>query len=79
MQVSTDVIGNEVQPLPLDWEKARCRAESFFSREKLVSAGISVAGVAAFLGLVGLVEYALYQMVQNWTVTGVGASVFGYF
>lgn len=74
MQVSTDVIGNEVQPLSLDWEKTRGWAKS-----KLSSAGVAVAGVAAFLGLVGLVEYALYQMVQNWTVTGVGISAFGYF
>ncbi len=74
MQVSTDVIGNEVQPLSLDWEKTRGWAKS-----KLHSAGVAVAGVAAFLGLVGLVEYALYQMVQNWTVTGVGISAFGYF
>ena len=74
MQASTDVIGAEVQPLPLDWEETRCWAKS-----RLQSAGIAVAGVAAFLGLVGLVEYALYQALQNWTVSGLGASVFGYF
>lgn len=74
MLATTDVIGNEAQPLPLDWEETRSWAKS-----KLGSAGVSVAGVAAFLGLVGLVEYALYQMVQNWTVTGVGISAFGYF
>ena len=74
MQVSTDVIGNEVQPLPLDWEETRGWAKS-----RLHAAGVAVAGVAGFLGLVGLVEYALYQMVQNWTVSGVGVSVFGFF
>ena len=74
MQASTDVIGHEGQPLPLDWEETRGWAES-----KLHSAGVAVAGVAGFLGLVGLVEYALYQALQNWTVSGVGVSLFGYF
>ena len=74
MQASTEVIGQEVQPLPLDWEETRGWAES-----KLHSAGVAVAGFAAFLGLVGLVEYALYQALQNWTVSGLGVSVFGYF
>jgi len=71
---STDVIGTEVQPLPVDWEVTRSWAES-----KLHSAGVTVAGVAAFLGLVGLVEYALYQALQNWTISGVGVSLFGHF
>jgi hypothetical protein len=79
MQARTDVLDNDVPALPLDWQEARCCAERVLSREKLVSAGIRVAGVAAFLGLVGLVEYALYQMAENWTVSGVGVSVFGYF
>ena len=74
MQTSTDVIGSEVRPLPLDWEETRG-----WARSKLHSAGGAVAGVAAFLGLVGLVEYALHQALQQWTVTGVGASVFGFF
>ena len=74
MQVSTDVIGNEVQPLSLDWEKTRGWAKS-----KLHSAGVAVAGVAAFLGLVGLVEYALYQALQSWTISGLGVSLFGHF
>ena len=74
MQATTDVMGNEVQALPVDWEETRCWAKS-----KLQSAGIAVAGVAAFLGLVGLVEYSLYQALQNWTVSGAGVSVFGYF
>ena len=74
MLATTDLIGTEVQPLPLDWEETRGWAQS-----KLHSAGLAVAGVAAFLGLVGLVEYALYQALQNWTVSGVGVSLFGYF
>ena len=74
MLATTDLIGTEVQPLPLDWEETRGWAQS-----KLHSAGLAVAGVAAFLGLVGLVEYAMYQALQNWTVTGVGVSLFGHF
>ena len=74
MLATTDLIGTEVQPLPLDWEETRGWAQS-----KLHSAGLAVAGVAAFLGLVGVVEYALYQALQNWTVSGVGVSLFGYF
>ena len=74
MQANTDVLTNEVQVLPLDWEETRGWAKS-----KLQSAGIMVAGFAAFFGLVGLVEYAMYQMVENWTVSGVGAAVFGFF
>ena len=74
MLATTDLIGTEVQPLPLDWQETRGWAQS-----KLHSAGVAVAGVTAFLGLVGLVEYALYQALQNWTITGAGVSVFGYF
>jgi hypothetical protein len=74
MQANTDVMGTEVQTLPLNWEETRCWAKS-----RLQSAGIAVAGVSAFLGLVGLVEYVLYQALQNWTVSGLGAAVFGYF
>jgi hypothetical protein len=74
MQANTDVMGTEVQTLPLNWEETRCWAKS-----RLQSAGIAVAGVSAFLGLVGLVEYDLYQALQNWTVSGLGAAVFGYF
>ena len=74
MQASTDVIGTEVQPLPVDWEETRSWAKS-----GLHSAIVGVAGVAAFLGLLGVVEYGLYQMLQNWTVGGVGISAFGYF
>ena len=74
MQTNANVIRNEVQTLPLDWEETRG-----WAKNKLHAAGGAVAGVAAFLGFVGLVEYALYRMVENWTVTGVGASVFGFF
>jgi hypothetical protein len=74
MQANTDVMGTEVQTLPLNWEETRCWAKS-----RLQSAGIAVAGVSAFLGLVGLVEHVLYQALQNWTVSGLGAAVFGYF
>ena len=74
MLASTDLIGTEVQPRPVDWEETRGWAEG-----RLRSAGGAVAGVGAFLGLMGLVEYALYQMLQNWTVTGVGVSLFGFF
>lgn len=70
MQANTDALTNEVQALPLDWEKARC-----WTKQGLAAA----AGVAAFLGLVGLVEYALYRAVENWSIVGTGASVFGYF
>jgi len=73
MLATTDLIGTEVRALPLDWEETRGWAKS-----RLQTAGIAVAGVAAFLGLVGFVEYALYQAMQNWTVSGLGASVFGY-
>jgi hypothetical protein len=67
-------MGKQVQAFPLDWEKTRC-----WARERLEVAGKTAAGVAVFLGLVGLVEYALYQMVQNWEMTGVAAAGFGYF
>ena len=60
MQASTDVIGNDVQALPVNWEETRC-----WARSKLHSAGAAVLGVAAFLGLLGLVEYAMYQAVQQ--------------
>ena len=79
MQANTDVIRNEAQALPDAWEEARCWATRLCSRERLASVGITVAGVAAFLALLGLVEYALYQAVQNWTISGVGPAVFGNF
>ena len=79
MQANTDVIGNEAQALTDAWEQARCWATRSWSRERLATVGIAVASVAAFLALVGVVEYALYQAVQNWTVSGVGPAVFGGF
>ena len=79
MQANTNVIRNEAQAPPIPWEEARGWTERLCSRERLVSTGIAVAGVTAFLGLLGVVEYALYQMVHNWSISGVGATVFGYF
>jgi hypothetical protein len=79
MQANTDVIRNEAGALPLTLEEARCRVAGLRISERLVSAGIVVGGVAAFLGLVGLVEYTLYHIVQNWSISGVGPSVAGLF
>ena len=79
MRASSDVIRNEPQGVPLDWEETRCWTDRILDREKIVQAGITAAGVAAFLALVGLVEYSLIQAVENWSVSGVGASVFGFF
>jgi hypothetical protein len=74
MPANTDVMTNEGQGLPIDWEKTRCWASS-----RIKPAGKAVAGLAAFLGFAALVEYALYQMVQNWTIVGGGAAAFGFF
>jgi len=74
MLATTDLIGTEVQPRRVDWEETRGWAAG-----KLSSAGGAVAGFAAFLALMGLVEYALYTALQNWTVSGLGVSLFGYF
>lgn len=79
MQANSDVIRGEVQEFPLDWEETRCWAGKAFSKERMESVGIFAGSLAAFLGLLGLVEYAMYQAVQNWSVSGVGASVFGFF
>ncbi len=79
MQANTDVIRNEAQALPAAWEEARCRAASLCSRERLKTLGAAIGGVAAFLALVGVIEYALYHAVQNWTISGVGPAVFGAF
>jgi hypothetical protein len=79
MQANTGVIRNEAQALPDAWEEARCWATRLWSRERLASVGIAVASVAAFLALVGVVEYALYHAVQNWSISGVGPAVFGNF
>jgi hypothetical protein len=79
MRANGDVIRNEAPGVPLDWEGTRGWAERTFSKERIGQAGIAVAGFAAFLALVGLVEYSLFQAIENWSITGVGASVFGYF
>jgi hypothetical protein len=79
MQANSDVIRGDVREFPLDWEETRCWAEKVFNKERLGSAGVVAGGLAAFLGLLGLVEYAMYQAVQSWSVSGVGASVFGFY
>jgi hypothetical protein len=78
MRANTNVIKNEAART-VTLEGARCYAERFMTKERLRSAGIRMAGFAACLGLLGVVEYALYQMIQNWTVSGVGASMFHIF
>lgn len=79
MRANSDVIRNEAQGLPLDWEETRCWAERVLSKDRMAQAGITAAGVAAFLALVGLVEYSLIQAVENWSISGGGVSVFGFF
>jgi hypothetical protein len=74
MQANTEALTNQVQALPVDWEETRCWAKT-----RLRSAAAVVGGFAAFLGLLGLVEYALYRMVENWSVGGLGASSIGFF
>ena len=79
MRANGDVIGSEAPGVSLDWERTRCWAERALSKDRLAQAGIAVAGLAAFLALVLLVEYSLFQAVENWSISEVGASVFGYF
>ena len=79
MQANSEVMRAEVGGLPVDWEETRCWAERVFTRENLVSVGIATGGLVAFLGLVGLIEYSLYQAMQNWTISGVGPTAFGFF
>ena len=79
MQANSEVIRvrADVQEFPLDWEETRCWAERVFNKERLESVGIMAGSLAAFLGFAGLVEYALYQALQNWSISGVGPTVFG--
>lgn len=79
MEANTNVIRNEAQAPPLPWEEAPGWAERGFTWERVKDTGKIVAGFAAFLGLLGLVEYALFQMVQNWTLSGAGAAAFQIF
>ena len=79
MQANSEVMRGEAQGLTVAWEETRCWAERLFTRERMASAGIAAGGLGAFLGLVGLVEYSLYQALQSWTISGVGPSVFGFF
>jgi len=70
---------NTAPEILLDWEDARCRAKRLFSRERIAAAGITAGVFSALFGTVALVEYALYQAIQSGSVSGIGASVFGYF
>jgi hypothetical protein len=79
MQANSKVMGSEVREYPLTWVEASCWAERVFTRERLVSVGMVAGGLAALLGMVVLVEYSIYQAVQSWTMSGVGATVFGFF
>ena len=79
MQANSEVMRSEAQGLTVAWEETRCWAERLFTRERMASAGIAAGGFGAFLGLVGLVEYSLYQAMQNWSISGVGPTVFGFF
>jgi len=75
MQANSEVMRVEAEGLNVAWEETRCWAEEVFARERMVSAG----AVGALLGLVGLVGYSLYQALQNWSISGVGPAVFGFF
>jgi hypothetical protein len=79
MQANSEVMRGEAEGLTVAWEETRCLAEGLFTRERMASAGIVAGGLGAFLGLVGLVEYSLYQALEGWTISGVGPSVFGFF
>jgi hypothetical protein len=79
MQANSEVMRGDAEGLTLAWEETRCWAGRLFTRERVASAGIAAGGFAVFLGLVGLIEYSLYQALQNWTISGVGPSAFGFF
>ena len=79
MRANSEVMSGQVREFPLAWEETRCWAKRLLQRERVIKAALTAGGVAAFLGLVGVVQYALYQAVQNWSISGVGASVFGFF
>ncbi len=79
MQANSEVMSGEAREFPLAWEETRCWAKRLLQRERVVKGVLTAGGLAVFLGLVGAVQYALYQAVQNWSITGVGASVFGFF
>ncbi len=74
MRANTDVANNDVQGFPVDWEETRC-----WARQNLLAAGKVAGGLAALLALAGLLEYAMYQALANWTITQVGPAVFGIF
>jgi hypothetical protein len=79
MQANSEVMGSEAQGITVAWEETRCWAERLFTSDRLVSAGVAVGGLIAFLGLVGLVEYSLYQAFENWKISGFGPMAFGFF
>lgn len=79
MQANSQVLENPVPEVLLDWEEARCRAKRLVSKENMVEAGIAAGAFTAFLAVVALVEYSLYQAIQNGSVSGIGTAVFGYF
>jgi hypothetical protein len=79
MQANSEVLRGEAEGLTAAWEETRCWAERLFNRDRVASVGIAAGGLGAFLGLVGLVEYSLYQAFENWSISGVGPTVFGFF
>lgn len=79
MQANSEVMSGEVREFPLAWEETRCWARRLLQRDRVARVAVTAGGLAVFLGLVGVVQYALYQAVQNWSITEVGASVFGFF
>ena len=78
MQANSEVMRVETEGLTAAWEETRCCAERLFTRERVASMGIAAGAVGALLGLVGLVEYSLYQALQDWSISGVGPTVFGF-
>jgi len=75
MQANSEVMRAETDGLTVAWEETRGWAEEVFARDRMVWAGT----VGTLLGLVGLVGYSLYQALQNWSVSGVGPAVLGFF
>lgn len=79
MQADSKALGSPVQDVRSAWEETRRQAKRLFNTEKMAAAGVAAGALAAALALVGLVECAVHQAVESWSISGVGVGMFGFF
>lgn len=75
MQANVETAKVFVGDVSTAYERIKSWTVRVLDRENLKD----LALVSATLGGVGILQYALYRTLENWTITGGGVASFGFF